>query len=140
MSFFEIPNADGINMEIDVFTPEEELPDVDLIIVTAIYFYAEIERTKNPVPVPTTNAAKTPVLFDNFAIPKISSLNYRKCDLKYLIIKNFLNDGKNIYIWGAGKTGNRYLALLLKAGIEIIGVIENRKMFIRIHFKLIFFL
>ena len=38
-------NADGINMEIDVFTPEEELPDVDLIIVTAIYFYAEIERT-----------------------------------------------------------------------------------------------
>ncbi len=42
-----------------------------------------------------------------------------------LFIKNFLNDGKNIYIWGAGKTGNRYLALLLKAGIEIIGVIDT---------------
>ena len=38
-------NADGVCADIDIFTPEEELPKVDLIIVTAVYFYNEIERT-----------------------------------------------------------------------------------------------
>lgn len=36
-------NADGIYAEVDVLSPEEDLPEVDLIIVTAVYFYNEIE-------------------------------------------------------------------------------------------------
>lgn len=37
-------NATGIYTDIDIVSPEDELEDVDAIIVTAIYFYNEIEE------------------------------------------------------------------------------------------------
>lgn len=37
-------NAEGICTELDVYTPEDDLPEVDLIIVTAVYYYDEIEE------------------------------------------------------------------------------------------------
>lgn len=37
-------NATSIYTDIDIVSPEEELEDVDAIIVTAIYFYNEIEE------------------------------------------------------------------------------------------------
>ncbi len=37
-------NADGIYAEVDVLGPKEDLPEVDLIIVTAVFFYDEIEK------------------------------------------------------------------------------------------------
>lgn len=35
-------NADSLNTDIDVYLPDEELPDADVIVVTAIYFFDEI--------------------------------------------------------------------------------------------------
>lgn len=37
-------NADAIYADVDILTPEDDLPEVDLIIVTAVYFYDEIEE------------------------------------------------------------------------------------------------
>lgn len=37
-------NADAIYSEIDVITPDEKLPKVDVIVVTAIHYYDEIEE------------------------------------------------------------------------------------------------
>ena len=42
-------NADKIYADVDVLTPEEELPEVDLIIVTATFFYDEIEEQLSEV-------------------------------------------------------------------------------------------
>lgn len=36
-------NADNIFSEIDVYRPDEELKPVDVIVVTAVHYYAEIE-------------------------------------------------------------------------------------------------
>lgn len=36
-------NIDKVRAEIDVYSPDEELPEVDAIIVTATHFYDEIE-------------------------------------------------------------------------------------------------
>lgn len=37
-------NADAIYADVDVITPEEELKAVDVIVVTAIYYFDEIEE------------------------------------------------------------------------------------------------
>ncbi|MCM1120974.1 MAG: hypothetical protein NC416_00170 [Eubacterium sp.] len=37
-------NADSIYADVDVITPDEELEPVDVIVVTAIYFFDEIEE------------------------------------------------------------------------------------------------
>ena len=37
-------NAESICTDLDVYTPEDDLPEVDVIIVTAVYFYDEIEE------------------------------------------------------------------------------------------------
>lgn len=36
-------NADNLYLELDVISPDENMPEVDLIIVTAVYFFDEIE-------------------------------------------------------------------------------------------------
>lgn len=36
-------NADSIYSDIDIFSPEDTLPDVDVIVVTAVCFFDEIE-------------------------------------------------------------------------------------------------
>lgn len=36
-------NADGIYADLDVFTPDDELEDVDVVVVTAIHYFDEIE-------------------------------------------------------------------------------------------------
>lgn len=36
-------NADMLNTEIDIYEPDEELPFVDAIVVTATYYFDEIE-------------------------------------------------------------------------------------------------
>ncbi len=38
-------NADNIFAEVDVYKPDEELYDVDAVIVTAFYFFDEIEES-----------------------------------------------------------------------------------------------
>lgn len=40
-------NAGEIYSDVDVLLPEEELPQVDVIVVTAIHYYDEIERKLN---------------------------------------------------------------------------------------------
>lgn len=47
-------NADGIYAEMPMITPDEKMEDVDMIIVTAVYFYDEIvhalrEKTNNKI-------------------------------------------------------------------------------------------
>lgn len=37
-------NADKIYAEVDVLSPDEELPEVDAVIVTAVYYFEEIEE------------------------------------------------------------------------------------------------
>lgn len=37
-------NAESICTDLDVYTLEDDLPEVDVIIVTAVYFYDEIEE------------------------------------------------------------------------------------------------
>lgn len=37
-------NADAIYADVDVFTPEDELEEVDAIVVTAIHYFDEIEE------------------------------------------------------------------------------------------------
>ncbi len=37
-------NADGIHAETDVFTPDQELPEVAAIVVTPVYYYDEIKE------------------------------------------------------------------------------------------------
>ena len=37
-------NADNIYAGIDVYTPDEKLEDVDMVVVTAIHYYNEIEN------------------------------------------------------------------------------------------------
>ncbi len=37
-------NATGIYTDVDIVSPEDELEDVDAIVVTAIYFFNEIEE------------------------------------------------------------------------------------------------
>lgn len=36
-------NANAIFKDVDMYTPDQKLPDVDMIIVTAIYFFDEID-------------------------------------------------------------------------------------------------
>ena len=40
-------NIDYIRAEIDVYSPDESLPQVDAIVVTATYYYDEIEDELN---------------------------------------------------------------------------------------------
>lgn len=37
-------NGEACYAEVDVFLPEEELPEVDAVLVTAIYYFDEIEK------------------------------------------------------------------------------------------------
>lgn len=37
-------NADGIYSEIDMITPNDEIPQVDAVIVTPVFFFEEIEE------------------------------------------------------------------------------------------------
>lgn len=42
-------NAEGIYSEVEVLRPEDKLPDVDMIIVTAVYFYGQIAESLGKV-------------------------------------------------------------------------------------------
>lgn len=35
-------NADSLNIDIDVYLPDESLPEADVVVVTAVYFFDEI--------------------------------------------------------------------------------------------------
>ena len=37
-------NADSVYTDIDIYSPDEKLPEVDVIIVTAVYFFDEIHN------------------------------------------------------------------------------------------------
>ena len=37
-------NADSICTDIEVYSPEEELPEADIVVVTAVYFFDEIHN------------------------------------------------------------------------------------------------
>ena len=37
-------NADAIYAEVDVLTPDDDLPEVDLIVVTPVHYFDEIEE------------------------------------------------------------------------------------------------
>lgn len=38
-------NADNINTKLPKYTVSDDLPEVDAIVVTAVYYYQEIEET-----------------------------------------------------------------------------------------------
>lgn len=44
VSYIIDKNADIIYADVDVITPDKELPPVDIIVVTAIYYFDEIEE------------------------------------------------------------------------------------------------
>jgi len=59
-------NADIIYSEKDVYTPDDSLPDVDLIIVTALHYYDEIaEKLSVRVGCPVVNL--TDIVYESLA-------------------------------------------------------------------------
>lgn len=51
-------NVDKMHMQTDVFKPDENLPEVDVIVVTAVHYYADIEmelRDKLKYPIVALN-------------------------------------------------------------------------------------
>lgn len=38
-------NVDGVYADVDIITPDDEMPPIDVIVVTATYFFDEIEGT-----------------------------------------------------------------------------------------------